>query len=265
MECFRKPRLPLPPHIRPPQSHSPRARLVIPALLLALSASPSFAQTEDDSKNEVIIQIDSAVLTGNGCKKGESKVFAYHSQGPNTPIDSFLAEHDNFVIGAEDDRTRIRRICTINLKVGLPKHPDKTKSYQLGLMAVRQSGYMKILEGVTARVLTRIKMPVVGEELKATHTQEGPYDGDFTAVMSKFYDNQGKEAEYWTPCGREAPLNIATDIRLNGKSGKDRRESVLSVDGVTNDEDPTKKGKYAQDFRIKWRVCDLPQEDDGGR
>lgn len=260
MECFRKPRLFQPPLARPTQT---RLGLAMPALLMALVASPSFAQGEDESKKEVIIQIDDAEMAGSGCKKGASKVYAYHSQGPNTPIDSFVVEHDNFIVGGD---ARRRAFCAIAITATLPKHPDKTKSYQVSLAAVRQSGYMKLVDGIKAKVLTRIEMRNTSNpEVGGTNTQVGPFDSDFSYVISKFYDKDGKEREFWSECGRQAPINIRTDIKLVEATSEQRKKSTIIVDGVTNDEDPTTTGKYAQDFRLKWRVCDLPQKDDGGR
>lgn len=259
-------------HTTPSRSRSKLARafatLMTPGLLVSASlgmlaiAPAAFAQGEQDENKQdpILIEIDDAIANGSGCKKGTSQVFTYHSKGAGSPIDSFLVEHANFAAGKNHPRQMVRVVCNLSLKVGLPLHPDKTKSYQFGLAAVRHSGYMELLEGVKAKVTTTVAMHVEETplKLKSSTSKEGPFEGDFKYVFDKFYDSEGKETAMWTPCGRESTFNVRTELKLLGKSSKDRRESSLIVDGISNDEDPDKKAKFSQDFRLRWQECDLP-------
>lgn len=237
-------------------------------VLALLSASTAFAQgDQEDDKGEVVIEINDAQLSGNGCKKGQSKIFSYQSQGPKSPIDSFLMEHNNFTVGKMkgSKRSNTRAFCNAALKIELPVHPDKTKGYQFGILGVRQSGFMKIKEGVTATIKTIIGMRINGAlELSATKMTEGPFEGTFNEVMDKFYDKNGTELPYWSVCGREPTFNVKTAIKLNGDSAG-KKESGIALDKVSNDDETDQRQQFAQDFRIHWRVCTLPpppEEDD---
>lgn len=243
------------------------------ALVLALvGAGTAFAQGEDDKDKEkdkggVVIEINDARLHGSGCKKGQSKIFSYQSQGPKTPIDSFLMEHGNFVVGKVNGSksSKQRLFCNASLKIELPVHPDKTKGYQFGLLGVRQSGFMDLKEGVTATVKTDIGMRIVGAlQLTSTKTTKGPFKGSFNDVIDKFYDKDGNETTYWSVCGREPTFNIRTTLKLLGDS-KGKKESGITLDKVANDDETDQRQNFAQDFRIHWRECTLPpppEEDD---
>lgn len=230
-----------------------------------LAFAPHLAMAQGDKDPSVIIEIKDAEIHGSGCKKGTSKIHTYHSKGPGTPVDSFLVEHTTFSVGRMQKNQRLRVYCNAALKVELPIHPDKTKSYQFGITAVRHSGYMELLEGVKAKITTKVGMRLdTSLKLKASESTEGPFEGDFTRVFTEFFDKDGKKVPYYSDCGREPTFNIGTEIKLMGESGQDRKDSTLVIDKVSNDDEADKRSSFAQDYRIHWRECDLPKED-GGR
>lgn len=235
------------------------------ALVTLGPAALAQGNDEDDTSKDkgTVIEITSAVLGGSGCKPGKSKIFSYQSQGPKSPIDSFLVEHTNFAVGKLADKAKTNRaLCNAALKVELPVHPDKTKGYQFGMTSMRHSGFMDVKEGVTATIKTTIGMRIPGAiELSSSQSTKGPFTGEFNQVVDKFFDKNGKEQPYWSVCGREPTFNVRTSVKLTGDSAA-RKESGMILDKVSNDEEADKRQAYAQDFRIHWRECTLPPPPD---
>lgn len=234
------------------------------ATLVATFAPSALAQGDDDKEKtkETIIEITDAKLGGNGCRPGKSKIYSYQSGGPKSPIDSFLVEHTSFAVGTlADKKSQNRAFCNAGLKIELPVHPDKTKGYQFGIQAMRQSGFMDLKEGVTANIKTTIGMRIVGAlKLTSAKITNGPFKGQFNDVVDTFYDENGKELPYWSVCGREPTFNVATQVKITG-GGAARKESGVILEKVTNDETDTRQN-FAQDFRIHWRECTLPTDPD---
>lgn len=190
-------------------------------------ASTAFAQQE--------VFIRSLNFNGTGCDPFSARGQLYDVNRDGLPeqfqilFSSYTAEQGPNVLPAQR-----RKNCNITVQLRLPQ------GYQFSIGEVRYLGYADLPGSVRGRQLSTYEFPFQGSPPVSFQTVlVGPFSDNYERT-----DRVGIESLVWSRCGTEAPLNIRTEVRLEGNRAPSALLSTDQIDGFVK-----------QIYGLTWRRC----------
>lgn len=126
-----------------------------------------------------------------------------------------------------------RKNCNITVQLHLPV------GYQYSVTEVRYLGFADLPAGVNGRQRSSYEFPFSTNPVTFESIVLGPYNQNYDRT-----DRISAGTEIWSPCGTEAPLNIRTEVRLEGNSVLPAAISTDQIDGFVR-----------QIYGLNWRPC----------
>jgi hypothetical protein len=173
-------------------------------------------------------------FAGSGCNPEDSDAALYDANLDGLP-EQFVVYFSNYVAQQGPGLTiaERRKNCNIGVQLHLPY------GYQFSIANVRYLGYAEIPYGVRGRQKSTYEFPFYSNAVTMQTLLHGPFSGNYSRQ-----DNLGITSIVWSPCGMNAPLNIRTQVALEG--------SMYPMAMLTTDQID---GRVQQVYGLTWRAC----------
>lgn len=178
--------------------------------------------------------IMSLTFAGSGCNPTDSSAELYDADANGLP-EQFVVYFSNYIAQQGPGLTiaERRKNCNIGVQLHLPA------GYQFSVANVRYIGYADIPRFVLGKQRSTYEFPFYSNAVTLQTTIPGPYTGGYSRQ-----DNLGISSVVWSPCGMNAPLNIRTQVALEG--------SMYPMAMLTTDQID---GRVRQIYGLTWRSC----------
>lgn len=178
--------------------------------------------------------IRSLNFAGSGCNPVDSSAELYDADANGLP-EQFVVYFSNYIAQQGPGLTiaERRKNCNIGVQLHLPF------GYQFSIANVRYIGYADLPYGVRGRQKSTYEFPFYSNAITLQTLINGPYVGGYQRQ-----DNLGIASVVWSPCGMNAPLNIRTQVALEG--------SFYPMAFLTTDQID---GRVRQVYGLTWRAC----------
>ena len=198
---------------------------IFSASVLALVAQSAFAD------QTYIMNLNFA---GSGCSPADSSASLYDTNSDGLP-DQFSIYFSTYVAQQGPGLTLAerRKNCNVGVQLHLPQ------GYQFSIANVRYIGYADLPAGVLGRQKSTYEFPFFSNSVTLQSVLPGPYTGGYERT-----DNLGISSVVWSPCGLNTPLNIRTQVALEGAS---LPRAALTTDQID--------GRVRQVYGLVWRAC----------
>lgn len=198
--------------------------LALAAFVGAAFMTPAFGQ---HGPKQGEYSIDAIAINGSACPTGtRAQVSAIES----STLEGLLFSIEGFDVNT---KTMPRGFCNIAINI---KHPA---GWSYGVSGLATALYADVLKGVRGGVVVTSDFRGTGAKTSGGRRVDGAYKGIVNI-------NQFPSPVKFSPCGRNIPLNIKIDARLDGGSSS-QEESFFSVL-------PYKRA-IEQGLKINWRRC----------
>ncbi len=173
-------------------------------------------------------------FAGSGCNPADSSADLYDVNMDGLP-DQFVIYFSNYIAMQGPGLTiaERRKNCNVGVQLHLPF------GYQFSIANVRYIGYADLPYGVRGRQKSTYEFPFYSNSVTLQSLIYGPYSGNYQRQ-----DNLGISSVVWSPCGMNAPLNIRTQVALEG--------SMYPMASLTTDQ---MDGRVQQVYGLTWRAC----------
>ena len=193
-------------------------------LLVGTALAPDQAPADESA------YIAGIVFLGSGCPSGSATAQLVDLDGDGLP-DQFTISFSEDYVAAQGPGIGIvqqRRNCNLLVRLHLPD------DYQVGVVGQAQAGYADLREGVGGTQRTDYVFPFYSDTVSRETVLAGPFKDYYQRQ-----DGSDGEGLVWSPCGLDAPLNIRTEVYLQGDGSV---PAAMSLD-------------YVAPYLI-WRRCD---------
>lgn len=176
------------------------------------------------------VQLVSVAAGGKGCPAGSiAKQFSDSRDVLTLIFDSYNAQS-----GPGVSVTDHRSACQVNIKMRFPE------GYQFGVLSADYRGFAQIPAGSSGVARSTYYFSGSRRQVNRNVAYTGPLNGDYLKT-----DRIPIESVLWSPCGKEALLNVKTSIELNPRTAD--TVAQMQVDSADI--------KYTQQYQLYWRPC----------
>jgi hypothetical protein len=201
------------------------------SIKLSLAAFLGMVSVSANADQTYIMNLNFA---GSGCNPSDSSAALYDTNSDGLP-DQFVVYFSNYTAqqGPGIVMSERRKNCNIGVQMHLPQ------GFQFSIANVRYLGYAEMPYGVRGRQRSTYEFPFHSNAVTLQSLVYGPYSGGYERT-----DNLGISSVVWSPCGMDAPLNIRTQVALEGSQYPSAYMTTDQIDG-----------RVRQIYGLSWRAC----------
>ncbi|KAJ3221535.1 hypothetical protein HK099_003415 [Clydaea vesicula] len=201
---------------------------VVASLLSALTVAAD-VPVSGDAPPPGSVTIGKVIYGGSGCPQGTV------SQNFNSDNTAFTLLFDSYYasIGQGVPITEARKNCQFNAELKVPQ------GWQFSLLTIDYRGFLALDSGVTAQQSSNYYFQGSINQARKTSTFTEVNNGDYT-----IRDTFGLVSTVWSDCNASANLNVNSQVRLSGPSGKNGLITADSTDF-----------KVTHKYGIQWKKC----------
>lgn len=190
-----------------------RSPFLFPALLAVALLAPSEPRACEDHGSQRI-SVRNVVVQGDGCPTGSARAEIRSAMGDDVLeiiFSRFKSEKGPGVSISEG-----RKQCTVVLELVVPA------GHRYTLANVRYEGVATIPAASRGSLSLEAFFPFNPGRPTLTRTLTGPHRGDFSG-------DSALRPEVFSPCGEVYPLNLKSDLRVQGPMGE---AAVVTVNRI---------------------------------
>jgi hypothetical protein len=178
--------------------------------------------------------ISNLLFNGSGCNALDSAADLMDTNDDGLK-DSFIIIFSNYIAqqGKGIPISDRRKNCNISVGLVLPQ------GYQFTIADVDYQGFADVPKDVSGWQVSTYQFVFWSRPVTLQSRIRGPFQGTYSIS-----DTLGLGSLIWSPCGREVPLNIRTQVFLSGDASK---AASMTTDQIS--------GRVRQVYQFKWRRC----------
>jgi hypothetical protein len=211
-----------------------KSALVASAMLAVTALTSGQASATKDK-----VYFKSLVFAGTGCSSapGSFDIAQLIDADDDGFNEQFSLLFSNYVVASGPGTSAFdwRKNCNINATLHVPH------GWQFSIVDVHYAGRAVLPYGIQGTQTSIYQFVFFSNRVRLSSTFNGPLHEDYD-----FTDRLPFTSLVWSPCGLDAPLNIATQIYLTGNRAY--KAALLTSDQLD--------GHVQQLYRFAWRHCD---------